>query len=142
MLFRSRPFIVLRYILFDYNNFQVDNFIQLAGESNVDFYEIRENESNFWPKNNNPTQTDTNLNFCWYPWFTLIIRADSTVIPCCYEIEELNDVTILDSQSIKEVWNNQDFKKLRRDLLNGRKNIPGCNKCLNGQIPNLFFHLS
>lgn len=66
-------------------------------------------------------------NFCLLPWLHLHVLPDSTVIPCCvspYDDSYGDGKT----QSIKEIWNSDKFKKLRSNMLN---DIPseGCSRC-------------
>jgi len=64
---------------------------------------------------------------CIVPWTQLEIGPLGDVRPCCeYKgyLGNINETT----QTIKEIWNNDEFRKLRREYLDG-KEPSGCIKC-------------
>lgn len=65
--------------------------------------------------------------FCIYPWVHQYIGPPGDVKPCCvfHQDEELGS---LKQQTLEEIWNNENTRKLRVDLLNGKKPT-GCDIC-------------
>lgn len=66
-------------------------------------------------------------SFCMLPWMHMHILPGSSAVPCCvwpYD-QEVGNVK---NQSLKEIWNGEEYKELRRKMLNGEK-VAGCNQC-------------
>lgn len=64
---------------------------------------------------------------CIVPWTQLEIGPLGDIRPCCeYKgyLGNINETT----QTIKEIWNNDKFRKLRQEYLNGNE-PSGCIKC-------------
>lgn len=70
---------------------------------------------------------------CLAPWVHTYIYPDGTVSPCCQARDENNSSKIyncgsLHEKSLKEIWNNENYKKLRKDMITkGRSEV--CNEC-------------
>jgi radical SAM protein with 4Fe4S-binding SPASM domain len=68
---------------------------------------------------------------CPLPWTHLAFEPSGRVIPCCLTSSE-KDAYIgnLNTDRIESIWNSQNMKKLRKDMMN---NIEPkiCNKCFN-----------
>lgn len=71
--------------------------------------------------------TMKNKAFCVLPWLHLHVMPDSSVIPCC--VSPYNDhYGDVSRQSVEDIWNNEKFKKLRKQMLSGE--LPsGCKHC-------------
>ena len=80
--------------------------------------------------------------FCILPWMSAYINTDSTTWSCCVNkamtdhsyLKTLpptwkNDISIMEN-SVEDLMNNDYFKKLRLDMLNGVKN-KNCSDCYN-----------
>ena len=80
--------------------------------------------------------------FCILPWMSAYINTDSTTWSCCVNkamtdhsyLKTLpptwkNDISIMDN-SVEALMNNNYFKQLRLDMLNGVKN-KNCSDCYN-----------
>ena len=80
--------------------------------------------------------------FCILPWMSAYINTDSTTWSCCVNkamtdhsyLKTLpstwkNDISIMDN-SVEDLMNNNYFKQLRLDMLNGVKN-KNCSYCYN-----------
>ena len=64
--------------------------------------------------------------FCMSPWISLNNSPNGDILPCCiYRNKPFGN---LHNNTMEEIWNNDDFKKFRRNMLN---DIPdeGCNRC-------------
>lgn len=65
--------------------------------------------------------------FCVMPWIHQYIAPTGEVRPCCvYTLE--NNLGSMKVDSLKDIWNNEDTKQLRLDMLNGVQRIE-CNRC-------------
>lgn len=71
--------------------------------------------------------TDKNQYFCILPWVHLHVSQNGRVSPCCNNNRYLGNVQ---EQSINDIWNEENFKKLRTEFKN---NIPDkrCSHCYN-----------
>jgi radical SAM protein with 4Fe4S-binding SPASM domain len=72
---------------------------------------------------------DTNKSFCAAPWLHTHIWPDGRVFACC--MSEYDSVlgNINESDSFIKIWNNDNYKKLRQDMLDGISRPDVCNRC-------------
>jgi MoaA/NifB/PqqE/SkfB family radical SAM enzyme len=65
--------------------------------------------------------------FCIFPWIHMYTEPDGRTFPCCtVEQDTINENT--KDKTLKEIFNSDDWKQLRLDMLNGVKN-PICRRC-------------
>lgn len=65
--------------------------------------------------------------FCVIPWIHMHPWPDGRVFTCC--LSELHSpVGNLNEQTLEEVWNGDELKKFRLDMLNHKK-LSNCNRC-------------
>lgn len=72
---------------------------------------------------------------CAAPWQSLMIEGDGSVHPCAYRGNYGNSSSHLpfgnvNKQSIEEVWNSEEARKLRRLMAAGDLEAAGCARCL------------
>lgn len=67
-----------------------------------------------------------NSTVCPLPWKQVQVSTTGNVSPCC--IWTGKPAGNLKSQSLESIWNGYTYRKLRRDLLQGKK-PDGCKKC-------------
>lgn len=65
--------------------------------------------------------------FCVLPWIHQYVGPGGDVKPCCMYRMEMS-IGNFKTNTLKEIWNNDDTKKLRLDMLNGTT-VEGCQKC-------------
>ena len=68
---------------------------------------------------------------CYFPFSQIFIQIDGKVRICCLDVDGKNIYGDLNKNSIKEIWNNQDFESLRKNLTNkDKENLPElCKNC-------------
>ncbi len=68
---------------------------------------------------------------CFFPFSQCFIQIDGKVRICCLDVNGKNLYGDLHKSSIKEIWKNQDFQNLRKNLINNdRENLPElCKDC-------------
>ena len=68
---------------------------------------------------------------CYFPFSQCFIQLDGSVRICCLDVNGKEIFGDLNNSSIKEIWNNNDFTKLRKNLLSGEKDkLPEiCREC-------------
>jgi MoaA/NifB/PqqE/SkfB family radical SAM enzyme len=72
---------------------------------------------------------ESDVNFpCYRPWLTFTVLWDGRVSLCCADFDGRTVLGDLRTQSIKEVWNSEPYRKVRRDHLDhGGPDI--CQSC-------------
>jgi sulfatase maturation enzyme AslB (radical SAM superfamily) len=66
-------------------------------------------------------------SFCTFPWMHIHANPDGQAFPCCVaEQDSINQN--LKEKTVDEVFNSDDWKKLRLDMLQGKRN-PVCRRC-------------
>jgi radical SAM protein with 4Fe4S-binding SPASM domain len=65
---------------------------------------------------------------CAVPWMHLAFEPSGKVIPCCLTSTHNYFAGDLNEQSIEEIWNSDNMKSLRKDMINGIEPAI-CNKC-------------
>ena len=72
-------------------------------------------------------QTNT---LCAIPWMHLNFEPNGKVVPCCLTSHHNVFAGDLNTHSIEEIWNSDNMKNLRKQMINGeRPNI--CDTCFN-----------
>ena len=68
---------------------------------------------------------------CYFPFSQCFIQLDGSVRICCLDVNGKEIFGDLNNASIKEIWNNNDFTTLRKNLLSGEKDkLPEiCREC-------------
>lgn len=68
-----------------------------------------------------------NGSFCILPWIHQFIHTNGDVLPCCTSDYSM-PIGNIRSERIENLWNGTVYKRLRSDMLAGRKN-PICESC-------------
>ena len=101
-------------------------------ENGVKFLKFTKYQSLMFTAENFENLNKTQLNlvtsqssFCMAPWTHLMISPNNSVTPCC-----ASDLLLGDSskQSLKEIWNSDNYRKLRLNMLAG-KTSESCRAC-------------
>jgi len=73
---------------------------------------------------------DNKDTICAIPWMHLNFEPNGKVVPCCLTSHHNVFAGDLTTQSIEEIWNSDNMKQLRKDMINGvRPKI--CDTCFN-----------
>lgn len=75
--------------------------------------------------------------FCMYPWIHLHVYPTGQAFPCCHAEMKVGKVGDCRSKNLKEIWNGDKLKLLRKDMLN-EVSSPICSRCYE-QEDNGFF---
>ena len=68
-----------------------------------------------------------NKYFCIMPWISMHVTSEGFARPCCVSDYNYTYGSIKDN-SLNEVWNGEEIKKFRLDLLQGKK-VSACQNC-------------
>ncbi len=145
------PFIFFQFLVVKPNEHQVEDIKRLAIEVGVDevrfktaqVYDYATDPNQLIPetekysrykKNPDGTYTAKNklANRCWKMQHANVITWDGLVVPCCFDKDAMHQLGNLKNQSFKEIWQNDNYKQFRNDLMKSRKNIDICANCSEG----------
>lgn len=68
-----------------------------------------------------------NSAFCMMPFIHMYLNTDGNVLPCCTAQYGL-PLGNVRTHTIKEIWNNESYKEIRKKIVNGEQ-IPHCKNC-------------
>lgn len=145
------PFVFFQFLVVKPNEHQIEDVKRLAKEIGVD--QIRFKTAQVYDYENDPHQLIPSIdkysryrvgkdgkmksksglgNHCWKLWHANVITWDGLVVPCCFDKDAMHRLGNLKTQSFKEVWNNDNYKQFRREMMQSRKNIDICANCSEG----------
>lgn len=78
--------------------------------------------------NNDIDKLKNSDTFCIAPWIHSIIDSDGSVSACCLTSGNGYQYGSLHENTLKEIWNSDQIKKMRLDMVNGVKR-PECSEC-------------
>ncbi|MCF7907809.1 MAG: SPASM domain-containing protein [Candidatus Omnitrophica bacterium] len=55
-------------------------------------------------------------SICNYPWRTMVVLHDGRVTACCMDYNGVLSMGNVTQSTIKQIWNNQTYKKIREDF--------------------------
>ena len=145
------PFIIFQFLVVKPNEHQIQDVQQLAKEVGVDdvwyktaqVYDYENDPNNLIPaidkfsrykkdKEGQYTVKNKLNNHCWKLWHANVITWDGLVVPCCFDKDAKHQLGNLKTQSFKEIWQNDNYKRFRSALMVSRKNIDICANCSEG----------
>ncbi|MBS1737867.1 MAG: SPASM domain-containing protein [Bacteroidetes bacterium] len=147
----KKPFVFFQFLVVKPNEHQIEDIKLLAKEVGVD--EVRFKTAQVYDYENDPNQlVPTNekfsrykknkdgknvaknklANHCWKLWQANVITFDGAVVPCCFDKDATHKLGDLKNESFKSIWQNTAYKKFRKELMGGRKNIDICANCSEG----------
>jgi radical SAM protein with 4Fe4S-binding SPASM domain len=145
------PFIFFQFLVVKPNEHQIEAIKKLGKEFGVD--QVRFKTAQVYDYENDPNHLipskekysrykkdkEGNIkvksglsNHCWKLWHSNVISWDGLVVPCCFDKDATHQLGNLKTQSFKQVWNNDNYKQFRKELMNSRKNIDICANCSEG----------
>jgi len=71
----------------------------------------------------------TGEGLCYYPFYLLGIDANGDVYPCCHEWQRRLKMGNLYQHTMWEIWNSPSIKKVRRKIIEGKRDIFPCKQC-------------
>ncbi|HUZ61595.1 MAG TPA: radical SAM/SPASM domain-containing protein [Hanamia sp.] len=145
------PFVFFQFLVVRPNQHQIEDVKKLAKEVGVDevrfktaqIYDYENDPNQLIPENEKYSRYKKNKegkhaaknklqNHCWKLWQANVITWDGMVVPCCFDKDATHQLGDLKNQSFKEIWQNDKYKKFRKDITTSRKNIDICANCSEG----------
>jgi radical SAM protein with 4Fe4S-binding SPASM domain len=129
----KKPRVIIQYLPQESNKNKIDEFkaifaqlIDLSLGDQINIFSLH----NFA---NGRKYHDLGRNICTicdYPWRTMVILWDGKVVPCCLDYNGVQVLGDVNKESIKEIWNGKDYKKLREDFRRlDYRTYPLCLNC-------------
>ena len=147
----SKPFVVFQFLVVKPNEHQIEDVKKLAVDIGVDdvwfktaqVYDYKNDPNGLIPgidkysrykKNDKGEWQPKNklANHCWKLWHANVITWDGLVVPCCFDKDAQHQLGDLSKQSFREVWENEQYREFRKQLMHSRKNIDICSNCSEG----------
>lgn len=145
------PFVIFQFLVVKPNEHQLEDVKKLANEIGVDdvwfktaqVYDYENDPNQLIPtlnkysrykKDDNGSTVPKNKmqNHCWKLWHANVITWDGLIVPCCFDKDAMHQLGNLKMQSFKQIWNNDNYKQFRKELMTSRKNIDICSNCSEG----------
>jgi radical SAM protein with 4Fe4S-binding SPASM domain len=145
------PFIFFQFLVVKPNEHQIEDVKQLGKAMGVD--QVRFKTAQVYDFENDPHQLiPTNKkysryklgadgqmksksglkNHCWKLWHANVITFDGLVVPCCFDKDAMHQLGNLQVQDFKSIWQNDNYRQFRQELMKSRKNIDICANCSEG----------
>lgn len=71
-------------------------------------------------------------NHCWKMWHSCVITWDGQIVPCCFDKDAHHKMGTLQTHSFNKIWNGEDYRLFRNQLLHSRSEIEMCKNCTEG----------
>ena len=151
MLHSKKPFVVFQFLVVKPNEHQIEDVKRLSKEIGVDgvwyktaqVYDYKNDPNGLIPgidkysryrkdKEGNYQPKNKLANHCWKLWHANVITWDGLVVPCCFDKDAQHQLGDLGKMSFREIWNNDQYRDFRKQLMQSRKNIDICSNCSEG----------
>jgi len=144
---KNHPYIVLQFLVFRFNQHQIDEVKDLGRNLGVDRIECKsaqlypeEGSVDLLPDLMKYRRYNINrngeleirrrmLNRCRRLWETLVVTSDERVVPCCFDKE---GEYAMEGKNRKEIWKSREFTKFRAMILHNRRSVDICTNCTGG----------
>jgi len=145
------PFVFFQFLVVQPNEHQIDAIKALATSVGVDevrfktaqVYDYENDPNRLIPANEKYSRYKRNAkgeyenknrlaNHCWKLWQANVITWDGLVVPCCFDKDANHRMGDLKEQRFRDIWQNENYRRFRADLMRGRKNIDICSNCSEG----------
>ncbi len=114
-----------------YEKDKYDYFLEMS-KGHEDHVILRNRYENFDRLFNNrggAVYKDGKKGVCYYPFYLAMVDCNGDVFPCCHEWQRKLKMGNLYQQSFWEIWISSSYKKVRRSVLNGDRNLFPCRIC-------------
>ncbi len=140
------PCIEAQFIVFRFNEHQINEFKQLTRNLKVNKISIKSaqiyspnenfdiiptiNKYSRYHKINNEWKIKKNYSkTCFRAWYGMVVSVDGNILPCCFDKQEKHIYGNIKEDSIENIWKNKKANDFRNILLNNRSYINICTNC-------------
>jgi len=75
------------------------------------------------------TENHDSRQYCGYPSVRLVVAASGMVYPCCIDLHQEMPLGDINKESLKDIWNGDKIKVLRKELREGTFQSNICKNC-------------
>ena len=142
----STPYIEAQFIVFKFNQHQINEFKQLAPiwgankisiksaqihspNENSEFIPTINKYSRYHKLNNEWKIKKDFSKACFRAWYGMVISADGNILPCCFDKQEKHIYGNINEDKIENIWKNKKANNFRNIILNNRSYINICTNC-------------
>ncbi len=129
---KKLPLVRVSFVSLNNNKHEIENF-KNKWSSIVESIEVQKEVSikAYEELNNKSKKVLSNKSyFCREPWGQVTVYSDGTVAPCCNTFGRNLPVGDINKESIKDIWNGKNLKKIREELKLNKPNDV-CATCIN-----------
>jgi radical SAM protein with 4Fe4S-binding SPASM domain len=146
------PLVELQFLVFNYNQKEIENLIKIAKETGVNRISFksaqvysREQADAFLPSDgkyarysiqDGAIKIKSDLkNWCKRLWLNSTVNWDGSIVPCCFDKDNtyaFANVFNNGKISFRKSWQNERYKSFRNQVLTQRANISMCTNCTEG----------
>lgn len=142
------PFIIFQFIVMRHNEHQLDDIVQLSHSLGVNDLQLKtvqvydeegadlipENSkyARYFQQNGSFSIKNKLLNHCWKMWHSCVITWDGKVVPCCFDKDAGHAMGSIEKESLKEIWQSDNYQKFRSKIMASRSNVDMCTNCTEG----------
>ncbi len=146
---KKSPYIKIQFIIMNHNEHEIQKIKFLSRELGVDEvvfktvgimdYSSEEDIKKYLPHNEkysryalkgkNVTSKIKIKNECNFLWEEIVVNWDGSVVPCCFDMNNLFVLGNAFSDKIKNIWNNKKYISFRKNILRDKKGISLCKNC-------------
>ena len=140
------PCIEAQFIVFSFNEHQINEFKQLAPIWGANKISIKSaqihspnenseiiptiNKYSRYHKINNEWKIKKDFSkACFRAWYGMVISADGNILPCCFDKQEKHVYGNIKEDKVENIWKNKKANKFRYTLLNNRQSFNICRNC-------------
>lgn len=153
----THPTVVWQFIAMNHNGHQISEAKRMAEDLgmvfslksvNLDMVAERQENVSFLPEQENLKRYDVQdgkwilktdrENDCSVLWRSIMINADGTVVPCCYDFSSDLILGHFPEQTIRDIWDGEPMQRLRQAIISDRMSLKPCSTCSVGARTTIF----
>ena len=139
----SLPLLSVNFVLMSLNEHELEGFVEYWTQY-VDFFSIQQYMNPFENRKKPEELLFANSRelvsefHCPQPWQRMTVRYDGRVLPCCSFYAENLVIGDVRRQTIKEIWDSPEMRKLQDMHASGEYyDNPVCKQCAENTVVNL-----
>jgi radical SAM protein with 4Fe4S-binding SPASM domain len=143
---RRHPKIILQFLVFRYNENQIQEVKNLGKKLGVEQTEIKtaqiygyQNKKDLIPREKKYSRyllkkghmqlKKRMKNRCKRLWLSTVITSEGAVVPCCFDKNGEYTMGDLKNNSFSSIWKSKPYRTFRKHILQNRQTIPMCLNC-------------
>jgi radical SAM protein with 4Fe4S-binding SPASM domain len=137
----SKPWLAIQFIVMRQNEHEIAGMKRLARDLGVDLRlkavaVCEERRAEYLPveseiiRYGRDDDAERRSALCRFPWDTLTVNWDGSVVPCCKDPRRCHLIGRIDEHtSALEIWNGEALVRFRERLVKERHALPECSTC-------------